>query len=190
MDFARPELTYLENAGKDRIETSLGLSESGRITLEIIRLSQRAKRHRKDCTYIADQAYQLVNAVDGGVKGRVIDVNNILQDHITHLNKDLEQIRKTVKKFASWWILFRSRDTPQRLEKCHDILYHSMNMYLQLLRFSLNQPAAKSPRHRRHVTSNYQPVEPRRQTRRNTHPLPPATKAYPPASMWQSSDHE
>ncbi|PPR06555.1 hypothetical protein CVT26_000733 [Gymnopilus dilepis] len=87
MDLARQQLKQLVAAGSNKVETKLGLNSAAQIVLDIIKFAQRAKSHRKDCTYIADQAYQLVNAVDGGVKGRAIDVNDILREHILHLNE-------------------------------------------------------------------------------------------------------
>ena len=98
--------------------------------------------------------------MDGGIKGRAIDVNFILRDHIRRLNeyvspfwpfrssntsllrspRDLLRIRKLLKCFAAWWNLARLWNASQRLQKCYDILAHAMQMFLLLLRCSLVQP--------------------------------------------------
>ncbi|KAF8190077.1 hypothetical protein BJ912DRAFT_965689, partial [Pholiota molesta] len=137
------ELLQLANAADNTLEAKLGLSSSARITLDVIMMAQHAKSHRKACTDIADQTYQLFNALDGGVKGRAIDINGILRDHITRLNDDLLQIRKTISRFASWWNISRIWKARQKIQKCYEILGHSMQMYLLLLRFSLAQPTPK-----------------------------------------------
>ncbi|KJA20897.1 hypothetical protein HYPSUDRAFT_203477 [Hypholoma sublateritium FD-334 SS-4] len=133
-------LLSLANSAETSIETNLGLSESALIALDIIEIAQHAKSYRKLCADIADQTYQLLNAVDGGIKGRAIDVNFILRDHIRRLNEDLLHIRKLLKCFSVWWNLARLWKAPQRLQKCYDILAHAMQMYLLLLRCSLDQP--------------------------------------------------
>ena len=40
-----------------------------------------------ECVDVAAQAYHLVNAIDAGVKGHALDINNILQDYIKRLNQ-------------------------------------------------------------------------------------------------------
>ncbi|KAF8880905.1 hypothetical protein CPB84DRAFT_1851718 [Gymnopilus junonius] len=153
LDLARKELIQLANTSDRKIESMLGLNSSGRIVLDIIKFAQRAKSHRKECSYIADQAFQLVNAVDGGVKGRAIDVNDILRDHIAHLNEDLAEIRKVMKRFSSWMIVLRSWSAPRKLQRCHDILQHAMQTYLLLLRCSISQPVSQAPHYRTHAAS-------------------------------------
>lgn len=99
-------LLSLANSAETSVETNLGLSESALIALDIIQIAQvhnilintcnqpilticpqHAKSYRNLCADIADQTYQLLNAVDGGIKGRAIDVNFILKDHIRRLNE-------------------------------------------------------------------------------------------------------
>ncbi|KAF9475351.1 hypothetical protein BDN70DRAFT_255042 [Pholiota conissans] len=137
------ELLQLVNAADDTLEAKLGLSSSARITLEVMLMAQQAKSHRKVCINIADQTYQLFNALDGGVKGRAIDINGILRDHIVRLNEDLVQIRKIIKYFTSWWSISRIWKARRRLQKCYDILSNAMQMYLLLLKYSLSRPIPK-----------------------------------------------
>jgi hypothetical protein len=47
---------------------------------------EHARKHRKTCIFIAEQAYQLVNAIDAGVKGGALDTDDVLQEHIARLN--------------------------------------------------------------------------------------------------------
>ncbi|KAF8168543.1 hypothetical protein B0H34DRAFT_63920 [Crassisporium funariophilum] len=144
-------LTQMANPDKRGIEAKLGLQESARIILDIIMLAQRAKIHRADCLFVADQAYHLLNTVDASIQGRAIDVNNILRDHIKRLNRDLAVIRSIMKSFASWWILTRFWTGSRQLDKCHDILKHGMDLYLLLLRCSLSQADRRNSMRRRHT---------------------------------------
>lgn len=68
-------------------------------------------------------------------------------------SRDLAEIRKIIKRFTSWWIVFNSWSTPQRLQKCHDILKHAMQTYLLLIRCSIHQPPSQAPRYRRYAAS-------------------------------------
>ncbi|PPQ83838.1 hypothetical protein CVT25_000897 [Psilocybe cyanescens] len=200
LDPIQVELLQLANAGRRSIETKLGINNSSRIILDIFKMAQRAKKHRIECMNVANEAYLLLNAVVGGVKGRAIDVNVILRDHIARLNEDLGEIRQIIKGFASWWILLRTLSAPRGLEKCHNILNHGMDMYLLLLRCSLAQPnAAKHAKKARRFTTVVQkPIRspfittspPLPKTiRRSTYPAP--RPAVPPmaAPPWSYSPY-
>jgi len=201
LDPVQRQLRQLASAGNNSIETKLGLNESSRIVLNIIKIAQRAKKYRKECTYLADQAYQLVNAVDGGVKGRAIDVNNILRDHIGRLNEDLGKISQIIKGFASWWILFRNWSGPRGLQQCHDILNHGMDMYLLLLRCSLAQPTVENSKYTKRASMQHElkdrsnpmarPLS--SNIRRNTYPSP-NSKPLPSSStvpgLWSQPPYQ
>ncbi|CAA7266437.1 unnamed protein product [Cyclocybe aegerita] len=138
---ARLALTRLASTSKHKsITAKLDLVQSGRIALDIVEVARRANIRRKDCISIAEEAYQLVNAVDGGVKGRAIDVNNVLKDFVARLNRDLDEVRVILKRFSSCWAFFRFRSASRDLGRCHDILSNGMEMYLLLLKCSIAQP--------------------------------------------------
>ncbi|KAJ3515567.1 hypothetical protein NLJ89_g1674 [Agrocybe chaxingu] len=137
---ARLALTRLASTSKHKAVTAkLGLVQSGRIALDIVEVTRRANIRRKDCISIAEEAYQLVNAVDGGVKGRAIDVNNVLRDYVARLNRDLDEVRNILRRFTSYWAFFRFRSASRDLGRCHDILSNAMEVYLLLLKCSLAQ---------------------------------------------------
>ncbi|KAF8959808.1 hypothetical protein BDZ97DRAFT_1835994 [Flammula alnicola] len=189
MQHVQAELLQLANPGENAIEIKLGLNESAQIVLDVIKMAQRAKSRKKECTHIANEAYQLFNAVDGGIKGRAIDVNGILKDHIARLNEDLLEIRKIIKEFASWWIFSRIWSAPRGLQKCHDILNHGMEMYLLLLRCSLAQPPAnrRHSRSRRRLTSmDYVPLQPLKGPRGTARDRPARDRTARPRSASQS----
>ncbi|KIM47355.1 hypothetical protein M413DRAFT_440786 [Hebeloma cylindrosporum] len=178
-----PELFQWANAGQHDIETKIGLDNTGRIVLDIIKNAQRAKRHREECTQIADQVYHLVNAIDGGVKGRAIDVNPVLHDHIKRLNQDLECVRQKMKGFTTWWIFSRTWRESSELQTCQEILDRGMQMYVLLLRGSIMQPPG---RNRRPATS---PRQASRHRRRHTFgTVPEAQGRHNPSSVFQHPD--
>jgi len=149
-----PEVFQWANAGQNDIETKIGLNNSGRIVLDIIKNARRARRHRAACTHIADQVYHLVNALDGGVKGRAIDVNPVLHDHITRLNQDLECVRQKIKSFSTWRIFARIWRESAELQACQEILDQRMDMYILLLRNSIMQ--APGEKRRLSISSSWQ----------------------------------
>ena len=98
-------ITILASARPKTVESKLGLSDSARIVLDIVRTAQvrlpsrdaeacrsninaqRTKSRTLECVDVAEQAYHLVNAIDAGVKGNALDINNVLQDYIKRLNQ-------------------------------------------------------------------------------------------------------
>ncbi|KAH9487389.1 hypothetical protein JR316_0001464 [Psilocybe cubensis] len=190
------ELLQLANAGKRSIVTKLGINNSSRIVLDIVNMAQNAKSHRNECSVVASEAYLLLSVVIGGVKGRAIDVNSILRDHIARLNEDLGEILQIIKGFASWWILLRTLKAPRGLDKCHNILHHSLDMYMLLLRCSLAQStnsAKHSQKARRSVTlgpkatrsppaTTSQPLP--KTARRSTYPVPRSVAPSTSRSPW------
>jgi hypothetical protein len=174
-----------DNESDEVAKTKLGLSDSGRIALDIIRAAQvcwasfryyttvptlkrihlhdqRARSHREACTFIAEQAYQLVNAMDAGVKGGAIDVTDFVRDHVVRLNayvdpnsprppnlsywpplrifcRDLDEINNALKHLGSWWTFPRIWRSQNNLVRCHDILEQEMKLYILLIKCCLAQ---------------------------------------------------
>lgn len=107
LHYAEVACFQLARTNKQSIQAKLGLKVSAQTLLKIIRTAQvswqwlfiyytvinvdmwaqSSKFYRASCNYVADQAFHLLNAVDGGIQGRAIDVNNILRDYITRLNQ-------------------------------------------------------------------------------------------------------
>ncbi|KAF5313216.1 hypothetical protein D9619_003727 [Psilocybe cf. subviscida] len=83
------DLVYLAGLGEDHLESRIGLRESAQLVLQIFKTAQSAKTHQSQCVDIAAQSYYLLNAVDGGVNGRAIDIDNILHSHVLQLNESV-----------------------------------------------------------------------------------------------------
>ncbi|KAF9042314.1 hypothetical protein BJ165DRAFT_1486783 [Panaeolus papilionaceus] len=100
---------------RDKAVARVGLNKSARLVLDIIGIAQRAGKYRAQCREIADSAFQLVNAIDAGVQHKVVDISNVLKDHVERLNRDLEVIVNTLKPYASqsWWTRIRSNSNPR-----------------------------------------------------------------------------
>ncbi|KAF8798218.1 hypothetical protein BYT27DRAFT_7123256 [Phlegmacium glaucopus] len=137
LQYAEVACFQLARVKRQSIKAKLGLKHSAQILLEIIGAAESSKFYRAACVYVANQAFHLLNAVDGGVQGQAIDVNNILRDYIIRLNQDFLSIHKILMGFTSWWSFSRFWSASGEIKRCHDLVGYGMSMYLLLLRCSL-----------------------------------------------------
>jgi hypothetical protein len=137
LQYAEIACFQLASVKRRSIPSKLGLKHSAQILLDIIKAAQNSKFYRAACIHVANQAFHLLNAVDGGVQGGAIDVNNVLRDYINRLNQDFISIWKILTNYTSWWSFSYFWAASREIQKCHDLVDYGMAMYLLLLRCSI-----------------------------------------------------